>query len=189
MQRIDAAPTAARFPGGVTGAWASRRWYYTPKSHRAYSVRQISSGDRRMLAEFAQELSRSAPERERVAAAAVTSMIFDHVVQRGSHAATGFVALQRTGAGDRVIGVAVCVPGDGGNEFCVAVSANFREEQVGRTLLLALVRHARHAGISRLAGDISWSNRPMQLLAISAGFGVEPVPRDRNLRRLVLRLK
>jgi hypothetical protein len=34
-----------------------------------------------------------------------------------------------------------------------------------------------------------WSNRPMQMLAMSMGFAVEPLPRDRNLRRLVLALK
>jgi hypothetical protein len=34
-----------------------------------------------------------------------------------------------------------------------------------------------------------WSNRPMQMLAMSMGFTVEPVARDRHLRRLVLALK
>ena len=51
MQRISDAPSIARFPNGVTGAWLARRWYYMPKSRRAYSVRQISPGDRRLLAD------------------------------------------------------------------------------------------------------------------------------------------
>jgi len=34
-----------------------------------------------------------------------------------------------------------------------------------------------------------WSNRPMQMLAMSMGFAVEPLARDRTLRRLVLSLK
>ena len=38
-------------------------------------------------------------------------------------------------------------------------------------------------------GEMAWSNRPMQLLAMSMGFRVEPLPRDRNLRRLILTLK
>jgi hypothetical protein len=34
-----------------------------------------------------------------------------------------------------------------------------------------------------------WSNRPMQMLAQSMGFTVQPAPGDRNRRRLVLALK
>jgi hypothetical protein len=36
---------------------------------------------------------------------------------------------------------------------------------------------------------MDWSNRPMQMLAMSMGFSVEPLARDRSLRRLVLTLK
>jgi hypothetical protein len=36
---------------------------------------------------------------------------------------------------------------------------------------------------------MQWANRPMQMLALAMGFVVEPVARDRNLRRLVLTLK
>ena len=56
-------------------------------------------------------------------------------------------------------------------------------------LLAALMRQARRVGIARLTGEMLWANRPMQMLAISMGFVVEPVARDRNLRRLVLALK
>jgi len=69
------------------------------------------------------------------------------------------------------------------------VAGGYRDEQVGRTLLATLVRHARRAGIPRLSAEMFWSNRAMQLLAMSMGFVVEPVTRDRNLRRLVLALK
>src|SRR4249920_1845011 len=64
MHRTVAAPLVARAPLGMTNAWLARRWYYTPKSHRAYSVRQISPGDRRLLAEFALALHSGTPERE-----------------------------------------------------------------------------------------------------------------------------
>ena len=173
----------------MANAWITRRWYYTPKSHRAYSVRQISPGDRRLLAEFALGLSRAAPEREAAAARAMTSMLFDRVILADQHGALGFAALESTAAGDRVIGVAAYALGEDGAEFCVAVANSYRDEQVGRTVLRALGRHARRGGVTRLTGDMFWSNRPMQMLAMSTGFVVEPVPRDRNLRRLVLSLK
>jgi GNAT superfamily N-acetyltransferase len=101
----------------------------------------------------------------------------------------GFAALESTAAGDRVIGIAAYAPGEDGADFCVAVMNSYRDEQVGRTLLLALVRHGRRVGITRLAGEMLWSNRPMQMLAMSTGFVIEPVPRDRTLRRLVLTLR
>ena len=173
----------------MASAWITRRWYYTPKSHRAYSVRQISPGDRRLLAEFALGLSRAAPEREAAAARAMTSMLFDRVILADQHGAVGFAALESTAAGDRVIGVAAYAPAEEGADFCIAVANSYRDEQVGRTLLLALVRHARRVGVTRLIGDMFWSNRPMQMLAMSTGFVVEPLPRDRNWRRLVLSLK
>lgn len=173
----------------MASGWIARRWYYTPKSHRAYSVRQISPGDRRLLAEFALGMSRAAPEREVVASRTMVSMIFDRVIVPGAHDAVGFAALESTAAGDRVIGIAAYAPAEDGADFCVAVMNSYRDEQVGRTLLLALVRHGRRVGITRLAGEMLWSNRPMQMLAMSTGFVVEPVPRDRTLRRLVLTLR
>jgi RimJ/RimL family protein N-acetyltransferase len=165
-----------------------------PKSRRAYSVRQISPGDRRLLAEFALGLTRAAPERERATMQEMTGLLFDQVIGSGSDAAAGFAALENTSAGDRVIGIAVYAPrskpdGDDGVEFRVAVAGPYRDEQVGRTLLTTLLRHARHAGVPKLTAEMFWSNRPMQMLALSMGFVVEPVARDRNLRRLVLALK
>jgi GNAT superfamily N-acetyltransferase len=190
MHRTLAAPSIARFPGVVSSAWLARRWYYTPKSRRAYSVRQISPGDRRLLAEFALGLTRTAPEREQAVVQELTAMLFDRVIGSGSDEAVGFAALENTSAGDRVIGIAVYAPdGKDGVEFRVAVAGPFRDEQLGRTLLSTLVRHARHAGVPKLAAEMFWSNRPMQMLALSMGFVVEPVARDRNLRRLVLALK
>ena len=190
MQRTVAAPFIARFPNVVSSAWLARRWYYTPKSRRAYSVRQISPGDRRLLAEFALSLTRTAPERELAVLQELTGLLFDRVIGNHSDDAVGFAALENTAAGDRVVGIAVYVPtGQDGAEFRVAVAGPYRDEQVGRTLLATLVRHARRAGVPRLAAEMFWSNRPMQMLALSMGFIVEPVARDRNLRRLVLTLK
>jgi RimJ/RimL family protein N-acetyltransferase len=172
-------------------AWVTRRWYYTPKSRRAYSVRPISPGDRRLLAEFVLGLSRAAPEREAPAVRTMSTMLFDHVITMGSEAGNsgGLVALESTAAGDRVVGAAAFTSKDEGAEFCIAVTNSYRDEQVGRTLLSALIRQTRRVAITRLTGEMLWANRPMQMLAISMGFVVEPVPRDRNLRRLVLTLK
>ena len=174
----------------MASAWLARRWYYTPRSHRAYSVRQISPGDRRLLAEFALGLSRAAPEREAAALRDLTSMLFDRVIATGA-ARCGGIRGAREHRGrrsrDRRRGLrarATTAPSS------ASPSPNsYRDEQVGRTLLATLVRHARRVGVPRLTGEMFWSNRPMQMLAMSMGFAVEPVPRDRNLRRLVLALK
>jgi len=160
-----------------------------PKSRRAYSVRPISPGDRRLLAEFALELSRLAPEREVSAVRNMTGMLFDRVLATGAQGVAGFAALESTAAGDRVIGAAAYSPIYDGAEFCIAVAGAYRTEQVGATLLAALVRDARRVGVTRLSAEMLWSNRPMQLLAQSMGFVIEPVSHDRNLRRLVLALK
>jgi len=174
----------------MTGGWLARRWYYTPRSHRAYSVRQVSPGDRRLLAEFALELSRIATERELVAVRELSTLIFDRLLATGIHDSIGFVALENTAAGDRVVGIcAYAAAGPEHSNFGVAVSAGFREEQVGRTLLATLVRHAKRVGITRLCGEICWSNRAMHRLATSLGFAIELVARDRKLRRVVLALR
>ena len=189
MQRIDMGKYGARAPV-LANAWLARRWYYTAKSHRAYSVRQISPGDRRLLAEFALGLTRNAPEREVSVVNQLTTMLFDGVITAGAQHTFGFAALENTAAGDRVVGVAVYAPSRGAAvDVCVAVTTGYRDEQVGRTLLSTLIRHARRVGVARLTGEMLWSNRPMQVLALSMGFVVEPVARDRNLRRLVLALK
>lgn len=190
MQRTAVAPSITRFPQGVSSAWLARRWYYTPKTRRAYSVREVSPGDRRLLAEFALGLTRAATERELAVIQEMNGLLFDRVISSGREDAVGFAALENTAAGDRIIGVAAYAPvGKDGAEFRVAVAGAYRDEQVGRTLLATLVRHARRAGIPRLFGHMFWANRAMQLLGMSMGFIVEPVPRDRNLRRLVLTLK
>lgn len=174
----------------MSGGWLARRWYYTPRSHRAYSIRQVSPGDRRLLAEFALELSRIATERDIAAIRDLSTLIFDRVLATDLHDSIGFVALENTSAGDRVIGVcAYAAAGPEQSNFSVAVSDAYREEQVGKTLLATLVRHAKRAGIPRLAGETCWSNRAMHRLAASLGFTLEPVARDRKLRRAVLALR
>jgi hypothetical protein len=189
MQRTDFAPFHARFPGAAH-TWLARRWYYTPRSHRAYSVRQISPGDRRLLAEFAVTLGEDPAERERGCVHELSDMLFERVIAGGSDNAVGFAALESTAAGDRVIGAAAYAPaGDDSATFCLAVARTHREEQVGRILLSTLLLHAKRVCVPRLTGEMHWSNRPMQMLAMSMGFAVEPVARDRHLRRLVLALK
>jgi GNAT superfamily N-acetyltransferase len=175
----------------LSSAWLARRWYYTPRSQRAYSVRQISPGDRRLLAEFALSLNEGAAPREQDGLQTLSEILFDRVISSdGSESAVGFVALQNTAAGDRVIGATAYAPSsrDDAN-FTIAVANSFREEQVGRTLLSTLLRHAKRVGVPRLTGEMLWSNRPMQMLAMSMGFVVEQLPGDRNLRRLQLTLK
>lgn len=190
MHRTATAPFPARFPQGVSIGSLARRWYYTPRSHRAYSVRQISPGDRRLLAEFALALNESTPDREVPATGALSEMLFDHVIVSGDHSAVGFAALESVASGDRVIGVAAYAPfNDAYATFNIAVAATHREEQVGRILMSTLVRHAKRVGIPRLQGEMHWANRPMQMLAMSMGFSVEPLARDRALRSLVLNLK
>src|SRR3954468_12306217 len=106
MHRTASSPFISPFPQGMTSAWLARRWYYTPKSHRAYSVRQISPGDRRLLAEFALSLTRTGPQREHDAVRGLTELLFDRVISNGSEQAVGFAALENTSARDRIIGTA-----------------------------------------------------------------------------------
>src|SRR6188472_1037216 len=126
MQRHAAAPYIARFPQGLPGTWITRRWYYMPKSRRAYSVRQISPGDRRLLAEFALGLTRAAPERELAVLQDMNGLLFDRVISSSLDDAVGFAALENTSAGDRIIGVAAYAPvGKEGAEFRVAVATGY----------------------------------------------------------------
>jgi N-acetylglutamate synthase-like GNAT family acetyltransferase len=189
MHRAAAAPFPARFAPGL-GPWLARRWYYTPRTHRAYSVRQISPGDRRLLAEFTLMLGESAPSRDSEEVQTLTRLLFDRVIGAGRDGAVGFAALENTSGGDRVIGVCAYAPvAQDRATFAMAVANSFREEQVGRTLLATLLRHAKRVGVPRLEGAMAWSNRAMQMLAMSMGFAVEPVPQDRSRRLLVLQLK
>jgi RimJ/RimL family protein N-acetyltransferase len=189
MHRTDFTPVNARFQGAAHN-WLARRWYYTPRSHRAYSVRQISPGDRRLLAEFALALGQHSVDRELACVQELSDMLFDRVIAGGTDNSVGFAALETTAAGDRVIGVAAYAPAtDETASFCLAVAQTHREEQVGRMLLSTLLLHAKRVRVPRLTGEMHWSNRPMQMLAMSMGFSVEPIARDRNLRHLVLALK
>lgn len=189
MRTATAHPTA-RHTNNVHGSWLARRWYYTPKSRRAYSVRQISPGDRRLLAEFSVALNQGG-DRDTDSLRVLNELLFDRVIaSSGSDRSMGFAALEGTAAGDRVIGVAAYAPQSLDDAtFSVAVAAGHREEQVGRILLSTLIRHARRVGVRRLLGTMLWSNRAMHMLAQSMGFAIEPVAGDRNARRLVLALK
>jgi RimJ/RimL family protein N-acetyltransferase len=185
---------SSRIAHSVSSGWLARRWYYTPKSHRAYSVRQISPGDRRLLAEFALALNQpqgsASANRDQAAVRELSDMLFDRVLAGGNDMAVGFAALESRGAGDRIIGASAYAPMSADHAtFGIAVAPTHREEQLGRILLSTLIRHAKRVGIRRLSGEMYWSNRPMQMLAQSMGFTVEPVARDRNLRRLVLNLR
>jgi RimJ/RimL family protein N-acetyltransferase len=116
-------------------------------------------------------------------------MLFDHVIVNAFGAAA-FAALENTDDGDRVIGVcAYASSGSDGADFAIAVANSHREEQVGRTLLSTLLRHAKRAGVRRLTGEMHVSNRPMQMLGAAMGFSLESLQRDRNRRLLVLDIK
>ncbi|HEU4779227.1 MAG TPA: GNAT family N-acetyltransferase [Steroidobacteraceae bacterium] len=190
MYRPTIAPIEARPAFANPGLWLARRWYYTPRTHRAYSVRQISSGDRRLLAEFALGLVGDAYAGGSKSLRELTDMLIERVLAGGSDMAVGYAALASTGAGDRVIGASAYAPvGQDCARFSIAVAASYREEQVGRLLLTTLIRHAKRVGVQRLTGEMVWSNRPMQMLALSLGFRVEAEPDDRTVRSLVLSLK
>src|SRR5688572_25028506 len=106
MHRTDLAPFHSRFPQGAANTWLARRWYYTPRSHRAYSVRQVSPGDRRLLAEFSIALAKESASREHACLQELNDMLFDRVIAGGNDDSVAFAALESTAAGDRVIGVA-----------------------------------------------------------------------------------
>jgi hypothetical protein len=76
MQRAVTAPSIAKFVQGSAGAWLARRWYYTARTHRAYSIRQVSPGDRRLLAEFAVLLTPHIEDDR----AALTTLVFDRLI-------------------------------------------------------------------------------------------------------------
>jgi len=190
MQRNAYVPTPARHPIGVSAGWQTRRWYYTPKSRRPYSVRQISPGDRRLLAEFALALGKATPEREVASVRELSDMLFDRVLSDGADKATGFAALEATPNGDRIIGVSAFAPTSLDEaSFTIGVDSEHRQEQIGQILLATLIRQVKRVGVRRLSGQMTWSNRPMHLLAQSCGFAVEPVAGDRTQRKLVLSLK
>ena len=136
MHRTDIAPIHARFPlGGSIGSLA-RRWYYTPRSHRAYSVRQISPGDRRLLAEFALALTQSTPDRELAGVRQLTDVLFDRVISRA--ATRRWDSLRSSPPGRAIVSSERWryAPTSRENaDFCIAVAHTHREEQVGRTLL------------------------------------------------------
>jgi hypothetical protein len=190
MHRPATASIHARFPHVAASGWLARRWYYTPRTHRAYSVRQLSPGDRRLLAEFALALTQSKPDREVTDLQVLSDLLLGRVSAVGTESCVGFAALETTAAGDRVIGATAYSPSSaGGAVFGIAVATAYREEQVGHILLATLVRHAKRVGVPKLSGEMSWSNRPMQMLAMSMGFSIEPLPHDRTRRRLTLSLK
>jgi RimJ/RimL family protein N-acetyltransferase len=189
MQRVEIAPHIPPRMPPIANAWLARRWYLTLKTRRNYSVRQVSPGDRRLLAEFVVELTANG-ERDHSAVHDLTTMLFDRVIAGPNDGALAFAALENTHGGDRVIGVCAYAPASqDGSSFVVAVANSYREEQVGRTLLSTLLRQAKRVGVRRLSGEIAWSNRAMQALATSMGFSVEPLSRDRERRLLVLGLK
>jgi GNAT superfamily N-acetyltransferase len=190
MYRTDIARSPARFNHGFAAGALARRWYYTPETHRAYSVRQISPGDRRLLSEFVLTLGQATADRDISAVNLVSDMVVERVLAGGSDMAVGFAALEGTGGGDRIIGVSAYAPESLDEaRFAVAVANGYRDEQIGRILLTSLVRHAKRVGVRRLTGEMLWSNRPMQMLAQSTGFTIEPVTDNRTLRRLILTLK
>src|SRR4051794_34328519 len=137
MQRVAMASNLTpRAPGLLTGAWLARRWYLTHKTRRAYSVRPVSPGDRRLLAHFTHELGATASERDQSALRELTTILLDRVIVGSDDGTVAFVALENAEGSDRVIGAcAYATAGSEGAEFTIAVANSHRGEQVGRTLL------------------------------------------------------
>jgi RimJ/RimL family protein N-acetyltransferase len=153
-------------------------------------VRQISPGDRRLLAEFALGFGRTTADRDLAGLRDLSDLLLGQLINAGSESSVGFAALESNAAGDRVIGATAFAPVDAERAvFGIAVAAAYREEQVGHILLSTLIRQAKRMGVPKLVGEMAWSNRPMQMLAMSMGFSIEPLPRDRTRRRLTLSLK
>jgi hypothetical protein len=112
MHRTATAQVHARFLHGAASGWLARRWYYTPRTRRAYSVRQISPGDRRLLAEFALGFGRTPADRELAGLRDLSDLLLGQLINAGSESCVGFAALESNAAGDRVIGATAFAPVD-----------------------------------------------------------------------------
>ena len=70
-------------------------------------------------------------------------------------------------------------------EFALSVADDFRGKGVGMLLLTDVECRARGLGARSMVGDVLRSNEAMQALARKAGFGMDGVPGDARLVRVV----
>ena len=69
-------------------------------------------------------------------------------------------------------------------EFAIAVDDSRRGSGLARELLQQLVRHARHAGVERLEGEVLAGNEAMIAFATQEGFHLLPHFEDARLVRV-----
>ena len=193
MHRTDLAPFHARFPQGAAHTWLARRWYYTPRSHRAYSVRQISPGDRRLLAEFALTLGTSTrTDRElRLGAGAQRHVVRPRDRRRRRQCGGICRAREHRGRGSRDRRRAPTHPtNEDSASFSIAVAQHV-SRGAGRTHsavdAAASCEARRRAAPDRR--DASGRTGRCRCSPCRWASRSSPMPRDRNLRRLVLPLK
>jgi RimJ/RimL family protein N-acetyltransferase len=121
----------------------------------------------------------------------------DAAVQRGVHPRPGrdFVLVATTAAADGVdiVGAAQYVQadesGDGACEFAITVAEDWRGSGLATRLLAGLVRRARRDGYETMEGWVIAENTAMLALARRLGFGIEPVPGDATVSRVVRSLR
>ena len=77
---------------------------------------------------------------------------------------------------------------DGTAEFAIVVADEWQGCGIGRRLLEKLIEQARKSSISALVGDVLGANGTMIDFVRRFGFGADPHPDSRELRRVTLPL-
>jgi acetyltransferase len=113
------------------------------------------------------------------------------VDQRERMAIVATLGGEPVAADERIIGVARYAtdrPGAKQAEFAVTIADAWQGRGIGRTLLIALIDHARGAGLARLYGTILATNVAMIELAHSLGMHTSPTAGNAQVVEAQLRL-
>ena len=70
-------------------------------------------------------------------------------------------------------------------EFALSVADAWRGRGIGTRLMAEMERRARSLGAWRLTAEVLRANEPMKALALKTGFGMDDVPSDARLVRIV----
>ena len=70
-------------------------------------------------------------------------------------------------------------------EFALSVADAWRGRGIGTLLMAEMERRARSLGAWRLTAEVLRANEPMKALALKTGFGMDDVPSDARLVRIV----
>jgi acetyltransferase len=70
-------------------------------------------------------------------------------------------------------------------EFALSVADAWRGRGIGTLLMAEMGRRARSLGAWRLTAEVLRANEPMKALALKTGFGMDDVPSDARLVRIV----